>query len=80
MNLSALLSELGTTASMMANSNLSDILVEQTMSTTTAVVGLNLRVNFIKFLISVTDGDLTQRLDPKKTNDAFNEWFKQFQS
>jgi hypothetical protein len=54
-------------------SHLSDA---QELTTTTSGVQANKHINFAKFIILRTNGDLTQEIDPDTLWDEFNDNYK----
>lgn len=62
-----------TKASLIVMSHLSDA---QALTTTTSGVQANKHINFAKFIILRTNGDLTQEIDPDTLWDEFNDNYK----
>lgn len=63
--------EMGSKAEMIIQSNLSDSLIEIDVDDKDVQDRAKFRINFVKFLINITNGDLSERIDLNKTMEAF---------
>lgn len=63
--------EMGSKASMLIQSNLSDTLIEMNSADVETRDNAKLKINFVKFLVNITEGDLNVRLDVDRTCAAF---------
>ena len=74
-----LLSDSGSTASKLIETSVSQASMENSLTRNKAsTLIIQNRLNFISFIVSAMVGDLTLRLDPEKTKDAFNVWNETF--